>query len=88
MSTADGQLLTRCVNHVHLMKETFWQILCDARPLFSILFTANVVFLALLGLSWLFGSRDSEMTTITLLALVPISISFLLSAYVLRRCRT
>ncbi len=69
------------------MKEQFWQILCDSLPFFSLLFTANVVFLVLLGLSWAFTTPTAETTYVSVLALGPIIVSLLLSIYIIRRCR-
>lgn len=69
------------------MKEQFWQMLCDSLPFFSLLFTANVVFLILLGLSWVFTTPNAETTYVSVLALGPIVVSLLLSVYVIRRCR-
>lgn len=70
------------------MNERFWQIMCDLLPFFSLLYAANVVFLVLISASWFYGSPSRETAYVTILALVPISISLVLSTYVIRRCRS
>jgi len=70
------------------MNEHFWQMMCDYYPMFALLFVANVVFLVLLTLSWLYGNPDQAASVVTIMALVPIGVSLVLSTYVIRVCRT
>lgn len=59
----------------------------DWLPLFRLLFTANVVFLFMLGLSLALWEPSPETQVIVKMALVPIVVSLLLSGFMIRKLR-
>jgi len=69
------------------MNEFFWQRMQDWIPFFKLLFTANVVFLFMLGISLFLGQPSAETRVIIHMALVPIGLSLLLSGFMIRKLR-
>lgn len=69
------------------MNEFFWQRMQDWLPFFKLLFSANLVFLFMLGVSLFLGEPSAETRVIIQIALVPIGISLLISLFMIRKLR-
>jgi multisubunit Na+/H+ antiporter MnhE subunit len=68
------------------MKETFWNVLCGALPLFKLLFGANVVLVVLLLMMAPFVERGSPAYYVSVMSLVVLVLSLLGSGAVIRHC--
>jgi predicted tellurium resistance membrane protein TerC len=59
----------------------------DWIPFFKLLFSANVVFLFMIGVSLFLGDPSAETKVIIQITLVPICLSLLLSGFLIRKLR-
>lgn len=69
-------------------RERFLDKICEWDGLFSLVFTANVVFLFLLGLTYYLSTPDEDAQVVSVLALGFILVSLAVTGTFLRVCST